>query len=273
LGHWESVALSRMETGLGSHADVIRAQVELGKLEDRVQTLQDLRRPLAARLNAALGRDARAALPTPQLPLPAPPELDESKLLADLERTSPRLRAFAHRIEAAKLGVDLADKAYYPDFFVGADYTLVGSANAPGVAGSGDDAFALTLGFDLPIWRSSYNAGARAADAQMRAAHMEHDEARNQLAAELEMAFYEFRDAHRRMQLFQERLIPKGEESVRALDTAYQSGDEGFLDVIDAERVLLEFQLEAARAEADRGKALADIERITGASLYQGAQL
>ena len=159
LGHWENVALSRMETGLGSHADVIRAQVELGKLQDRVQTLEDLRRPLVAQLNVALGRSAHETLPSPRLPLPLPPALDEKRLLAELAQTSPVLRALEHRIEGARRGADLADKAFYPDFFVGADYTFIGSADAPGVSGSGDDAIALTLGFDLPLWRSSYRAG------------------------------------------------------------------------------------------------------------------
>lgn len=264
LTHWESVALSRFETGLGSHADVVRAQVELGKLEDRVSSLSDMRKPLIARLNASLGRPANSPVPTPSFPLAEPEQFDERLLSDELVSSSPLLRALEHRVDGAEHGVDLADKAFYPDFFVGADYTFIGHADAAGVSGSGDDAIALTLGFDLPIWRSSYRAGARAADAEMRSARKEHEDAHNRLSSDLEMAFYQFRDADRRLGLFRDSLIPKGEESVRALDTAYQSGDEGFLDVIDAERALLEFQLQAARAEADRAKALAEIKRITG---------
>ena len=164
LVHWESVARARMETGLGSHADVIRAQVELGKLEDRVQTLKDLGRPLVARLNAALNRSPAASLPRPSFPLPEPPDIDEDRLAAALSSSSPILRALGHRVEAAKYGTDLAHKAFYPDFFVGADYTFIGSAESSGVSGSGDDAVALTLGLDVPIWRSSYRAGLREAD-------------------------------------------------------------------------------------------------------------
>jgi len=268
LAHWESVARARLETGLGRHSDVIRAQVELGKLEDRVQTLTDLRRPLEARLNAALNRPSDAPLPKPTLPLPEPPEVDEQLLSTALLSTSPTLRALNHRVKAAKHGIDLAGKAFYPDFFVGADYTFIGSAENPGTSGSGDDAVALTLGFDLPIWRSSYRAGVRESEAQMRRTRKEQEEILNRLSSDLEMALYQFRDGDRRVGLFRDSLIPKGEESVQALDTAYQSGDEGFLDLIDAERVLLEFQLQAARAEADRAKALAEIERITGVTLH-----
>lgn len=267
LTHWESVARARMETGLGRHADVIRAQVELGKLEDRLRTLADLRRPITARLNAALGRPAGAPLPVPTYPLPQPAELDQEGLAALLHATNPELRALDHRIQAAESDVDLARKSYWPDFQVGLDYTLVGEADAPGVPGSGDDALALSLGLELPVWRAKYAARVRGAEARLRAARLQQEDTHNRLSAELEMALYQFRDADRRVDLFADSLIPKGEESVEALDTAYQAGDEGFLDLIDAERVLLEFQLQAARAEADRAQALARTEQITGVEL------
>lgn len=269
LLHWESVARSRMETGIGRHADVIRAQVELGKLEDQVQTLSDLRRPLAAALNAALNRPSNAALPTPSFRSSEPPPVNEEQLMAELATTSPVLRSLDHRVKAAEHGVDLADKAFYPDFFIGADYTFIGSAEDSSAPGSGDDAFALSLGFDLPIWRSAYRAGARGAEAKSRGAKRARQDTLNRLSAGLEMSLYKFRDADRRVGLYRDSLVPKGEESIQALDIAYQSSDGGFLDLIDAERVLLEFQLQVARATADRGIALATTERITGIQLNQ----
>lgn len=270
LAHWESVALARFETGLGAHADVIRTQVELGKLEDRARTLEDLRRPIAARLNAALDRPPAAALPPPadSIREPAPP--DGERLAAGLDSTSPMLRALAHRIEAARHGIELAETDFRPDFAIGASYTAIGEARSSGVSGSGDDALALTLGLELPIWRSAYRAGVREATARMIGARKTLDETRNRLVADLEMVLYRYRDADRRVDLFRDTLIPKGEESVAALDTAYQSGEQGFLDLIDAERLLLEFQLEEARAETDRAQALAEAERITGQRLLEG---
>jgi len=267
LVSWEGVARSRLESGVGSHADVIRAQVELGDLENRLLSLQDLRRPVRARLNAALDRPLGAPLPQPAGALPPSLELDGQRLVAELGLTSPGLRALDHRIEAARHGVELAKKAFYPDFAIGVDYTFIGEAEGPGVAGSGDDAFALTLGLELPIWRSSYAAGYREAEALEKAARLEHAGAANRLGLKLETALYRYRDGERRVGLLRDTLIPKGEEAVASLDSAYRAGDQGFLDLVDAQRVLLEFQLQAARAEADHAQALAEIERITGLAL------
>jgi outer membrane protein TolC len=268
LLHWESVARARMETGLGKHADVIRAQVELGKLEDRVRTLADLRLPVRARLNAALGRASGAPLPVPSLSADDFATPDAAELREALGQSNPELLALEHQIEGARHALALADKRRYPAFSIGAEYTLIGRARLPGMRGSGDDAVALTLGLALPLWQSAYDAGEREAEARLRRTHAQHQETWNRLASELELSLYHLRDADRRVRLFEESLIPKGEQSVQALDTAYQAGEQGFLDLIDAQRLLLEFQLEVARARSDRARALAETERISGVPLH-----
>ncbi len=264
---WEEVARTRLETGIGSNADVIRAQVELGEIENRLLSLEDLRRPIRARINAALDRPLGAELPAATGPLPPPPAIDGERLAAELDRTSPGLRALDHRIVAARWGVELAGTAFYPDFVLGVDYTVIGEASGAGVSGSGRDAVAATIGLALPIWRSTYKAGLREAEALEKAARLEHASASNRLELQLETALYRFRDGSRRVELLLNTLIPKGEEAVAALDASYRSGDRGFLDLVDAERMVLELQLQAVRAEADRAQAVAEIERITGVAL------
>jgi len=269
IAHWEEVARARYATGVGEQADVIRAQVELGTLDDRVATLRDLRRPLVARVNTELGRPAATPVPLPREALLGGGEPDDEALLAGLEDTSPVLRALRHRVDAARANVVLAQKAFAPDLAVGLEYTAVGSAAAADVSGSGDDALALTLGLELPVWREGLEAGLAGARAARRAASAALADARHRLAAELEMALYELRDAERRVALFGETLIPKGRESVGALSTAYQAGKTGFLDLIDAERVLLEFELATARAASDSARALARVERLSGVDLTE----
>jgi outer membrane protein TolC len=56
LKHFEEVARTRYAAAAGGHPDVIRAQVELAKLEDILKSLEKLREPTVARLNAILNR-------------------------------------------------------------------------------------------------------------------------------------------------------------------------------------------------------------------------
>jgi outer membrane protein TolC len=271
LVSWETVARTRYATGLGTDTDVLRAQVELGRLDDRLLSLQDLRRPLAARLNAALDRPADAALPSASLAHVSVEAglLDADRLRADLDQTSPILRSLQWKITAAEDAIALADKRYYPDVSFGLDYTRISSARAAGVSGSGDDVLALTSGISLPLRRTRLAAAAFQAEAELAAARADLDLARNDLSARLELALYHVRDAERRIDLYLNSLVPKGRQSVSSTTTAYQAGDADFLDLVDAQRVLLEFQRATARARADHAQALARVERLTGKQLLQ----
>jgi outer membrane protein TolC len=268
VSQWEQAARSRYAAGSASQADVLRAQVELGKLQDRARTLADLHGPLVARLNAALGRPAGAHVDPPARPWPAPVAVDETALRDGLPDTSPALRARARRVAAAEAGIELSEKAFWPDLAVGLEYTSIGRADAP-VDGSGDDALALTLGIELPVWRGRYAAGERRARAERSAAAAERADARRLLEAELAMTLYGLRDADRRLALYRDGLVPKGRQALAALAAAYAVGDASLLELVDAERELIEFELSAARAEADRANALVRAETLSGVTLHE----
>ncbi|RMH05467.1 MAG: TolC family protein [Planctomycetota bacterium] len=266
LRHLEAVSRTLYETGEGSQADLIRAQVEIGRLEDRLKTLEDLRRPLSARIRAVLGRPGSEPLPWPTAALPDAADLGRAdELAAGLAATNPELRALAFRIEAARRGVRLAEKDFYPDFVLGAEWTWIGPS--AGASDSGDDALGLSFGLDLPFRRARLRAQEAGARAGLAAAERRLDDRRNQLQAGLEMALYRHRDAARRVALYRQGLIAKSEESFQSTLAAYQTALAPFDAVIDAARLLLEFQLAAVRAEADRAQAAAELERITGRQL------
>lgn len=256
LSHWEEVARTRYATGLADEADLLRAQVELGKLDDRVRSLDDLRRPLRAQLNALLGREPDAPLPPAALGEPPAVVLEDGELAAALEQVSPALLALDHEVVAARHARDLAGSRGRPDTVVGLDYTRIGKG--------GDDAVALNLGIELPIWRSAVTAAKREGEASLGAALAARRDAGLTLRADVERQLFALRDADRRLSLYRDTLITKGQEAVQSLAVSYQSGTAMFLDVIDAERVLLEFELAAARALADRAQALARLTRLTG---------
>jgi cobalt-zinc-cadmium efflux system outer membrane protein len=66
LSYMESVARSKYKSGTGLQSAIIRTQVELGTLEDRLRSLQDLMTPVAAKLYIALNRPARTPVPAPE---------------------------------------------------------------------------------------------------------------------------------------------------------------------------------------------------------------
>jgi outer membrane protein TolC len=267
LENLESVARVKYSAGKSSHLAVIKAQVEIGKLEDRLNSLRDLRAPTAARLNAALGRSATDTLPWPQSLDYDEVQLDEAELYRQLEDTSPELGALAHVTAREEKSVRLARKGYFPDFTLGANYIDTGQALNREMKDSGKDAFMVSLSINLPLWAGKYRSAEREARARVDVARKRHEDSENMLQADLSLALFQLRDAERRIDLYRDTLVPKAEESLSVSQRAFTSGQADFLELIDAERSLLEFQLSYERALTDHAQRLSEIEMLTGREL------
>jgi outer membrane protein TolC len=120
---------------------------------------------------------------------------------------------------------------------------------------------------NIPIWVEKYAAGVREAEARYWAALHGKVERANILSARAKMVLYRFRDAQRKMDLYGNTLVPKGRESLKATEAAFRTGRASFTDLVDAERVLLEFQLSLERALASYAQRLAELEMLVGRTL------
>jgi outer membrane protein TolC len=76
----------------------------------------------------------------------------------------------------------------------------------------------------------------------------------------------------RKTRLYRDGLIPKAEQSLNANYTAYQAGETDFLNLLDAQRQLLDFQLQFERSKSDLAIKRAEIEMITGREMAESAR-
>ena len=265
--HFEEVVRKRYEAGAAGHQDVIRTQVELGKLQDRLSTLLDLRNPIAARLNAAFNRPVTAEVAWPTELAREELSASDERVLAWLREASPELRRLEHEIAKDQRALELARKDYFPDFTFGLDYIDTGHALMPGTPDSGKDPVIVMVSINVPIWYQKYRAAELEARARLRAATLARTEHENKLGSDAKMILYQFHDAERKIDLYRDTLLPKALQSLKATETAFSSGETGFLDLIDAQRVLLEFQLSYERARTNRAQRLAELEAMIGRTL------
>ena len=123
---------------------------------------------------------------------------------------------------------------------------------------------------NVPIWRGKYAAGEREARARYLAALSARAQQEYSLTADVQRKLFEHRDAGRKITLYRDVLIPKAKESIRSTETAFRAGSASFLDLVDAERSLLEFELSFERALANRAQRLAELEMLVGRTLSHG---
>lgn len=264
LASFEEVVRARYRVGAGSHPELVRVQVELGQLEDRLRQLHAMRPTYVAELNAAMNRPLDTAVNVvtglPRLVATA----SVTELVAMASEANPMLLALDDQIEEQRLRVEVAKKEGLPEFTVGLDYIFTGNAMNPSIAESGDDPILLNFGVTVPLWRSKYNAGVREAMARRLAVLHERADETNRLAVLVQRAWFEHTDADRRVRLFETTLIPKAKESLQASMASFRAGETTLLELLDTERTLLEFAISAERARANRAQALARLDRLVG---------
>jgi outer membrane protein TolC len=263
LQNIEEVARTRLKAG-ASQSATVQAQVELGKLEDKLLTMEALRIPLSARLSAALNRPADPVLPWPQMVKTTPTAFSDKEIQKQLNISSPELKRLAAIIRKEDAGTELARKARIPDLTFGLTYIQTGDAVMSGAADSGKDPFMASVSVNLPIWFGKLKAGEQEAAYRRSAAEDQRDEMQNRLQADLQMALFQLRDAERKINLYSDTLVPKAKQALEVTRESFEAGSINFTSLIDTERMLLEFQLAAARAGADREIRLAEIEMLTG---------
>lgn len=260
---WEAVARTRYSTGEGAYEDLMRIQMELGVVEDRLRSLEARRPVLAANLNAAAGVSTDTPVDGP-LALPVvETSADRADLIAGLRRTHPDLAAVDARSDRFAARADLAVKTGRPRLMVGLDYIATDPA-AMDVEDSGLDPIIARFGLTLPLWRGRVAAERDAAAAGARAASAERLDLEQRLIARLETALFDYEDAGRKIDLYGETLLPRARRAFESLLSAYGTGEAAYLDLIDIARTLLEYELARDRARADRGIAAAAVTALTG---------
>ncbi|MCB0327622.1 MAG: TolC family protein [Bdellovibrionales bacterium] len=265
ISNLERVTRSRYRTGVGQFSDVIRSQVELEKLKDQLTTTRDLKIPLAERFKALLNRPSKEAIIWPTT-IPTPREKGNiSRVKELLAQYNPQVKSLDALAEREQKNIRLAKKDGLPSFMLGFDYIVTGKAQAP-IVDSGKDPIAAMITLDIPLWRGKYSAQVSEAKSNELAARKMREETLNQLYAELSQAVYEYSDAIRKIDLYQTNLIPKGKQSFEATKRGYEAGKASFSDLIDSERLLLEFQLAHEEALTKANKAKASIDMLVGVS-------
>lgn len=265
----EPVVQGRIRGGSGQE-DLLRLQVEIGRLEDDVASISQRRPVLSSRLADAMNLPLRGIgelLPMPELSAPTPTSRDTPELLERAFSSNPRLRVLERRLEAARSAEELTKYNRRPEFAARIDYIDTGDALSGGVQGSGDDPLFVGLSLSLPVWTSSYSAAEREAHHSVRAARAQLESARSTLSADIHEQVYRVDDSKRRLELYRESLIPRARESLQLTTVSYRAGSASVLDLLDSERALLEFELSYWRACREYLQAEARLTELLGGAV------
>jgi cobalt-zinc-cadmium efflux system outer membrane protein len=250
------VAAQRYALGEATQPDVLKAQVEVTRLVNRVATEQLTIESDRAELAALLSKEPGDVPGSPEEP--PPPDLSESpESLTELAFSRrPELKAIEAAIQREATGRDLAHKGYYPDF----EFKIERFVNY-----GRNDGFGAVASVTIPLaYKYKYDAAVAEAEEKLSSAQAELRRQRDKVRREVLQALLHARAALAQRDLFLTTHIPQSEQALQAAEISYQTGKTDFLTLIDSVRAIESIHLEHVAASAELERAFADLERAVG---------
>jgi outer membrane protein TolC len=269
LERFEKIALTRYSTGQGIQGSVVKVQTEITRLTDRHTHLHTGLDVAMQRIARLLGRPgAPPVLERAQLDL-VPIGREMEQLAAAAAAGRPEILAAQEWIESEAAWARRQALEGRPDFRLGLEWIAVGDReDRPGLASppedNGQDVVAVVAGISLPVFRGRVRAAVAEAQASLRAGHENLQHQRDRVRFQVEEARLRLASVEERARFHREVLLPQAREALASAEAAYITNRVGFLDLLDAERVLFQSRLMLQRLLADFWIAVADLERALG---------
>ena len=264
LQYLEGIARDRYTGGKATYFDVLKVQIELAQTREKVRTLKDKTSSLRVQLNNLLGAAPELARPVPDTVPELALKKKEGVLYKLAQEHSPLLTAAQERIAKAQTGKALAKKSFYPDFQVSLKTIFTGSAEYGDPPDSGSDPIIAGVSMDIPLFRERRHAKVAEQKEALHNAQALEAEQERKIQNRIEQTLYTYRDVEHRVSLYRKELLPKVRQQLEVAVSGFQSGKNSILEIIDAEKSLLGFELAESRALADKALALAELEAQTG---------
>jgi len=251
--------------GKGSQPDVLRGQVEFGRMREMRIGLENREQVLSVRLNTL-------AFLLPDRPVPPLEELKEfalplgpKDLAAIYKAERPARKAAQARVRRGDASVEMAKHAEHPEFEVSFSY-MQRDAMPDGTKRS--DMFSSMVMMNLPIWRKEkIEPGIREMKAEKRMAVREVESLDLETSNLIGRSLSTLESRRQAAVLYRTTLIPQAEQSFQATVESYRVGKTDFPMLMDAVMAILSFRREYAAMVGDLHMEKARLEAAVGREL------
>ena len=246
----KNVAKARYANNAAAYVEFLNAQVAQSAAQaDQFNVERQLNVALN-NINTLVGRHSREKLvlrADVRRAMNGVPTLIE---LEDYAETShPSLKSSALQLDAARKGVDLAKKAYLPDFqVIGSSYTPRG----PFSANNGALFYQLELDLIIPLYfftKEKY--GVEQAQRNQAAAEAGNISNRQQIVLAVNTAYAAYEQAKNQTQFLKDRQVPQADAAYKVGLTQYSNNGQGFNDLLTAQTQLRNLEIALAQAESN----------------------
>jgi|SRR5579859_446463 len=253
------ISEARYRVGKGVQQDVLKSQVEISVVEQRLTILEQQLKTSQARINTLLFRDPEAPLPPPTglEPVKLEYSLDQLYQMALAQDTG--IQREQRMVERSQYAVNLAKKSYLPDFTVA--YAYQQRPTIPDMHG-------FTVTANIPIfYRTKQREALRESTEQLTSAELSKDNRKTELFFAVKEQYLMAKSSERLFQLYSQGVVPQSSLALESSMSAYQVGNVDFLTVLSNFTTVLDYEVSYYRELANYNMAVARLEPFVGVEL------
>ena len=253
---------SQYATGRATQLDVLRAELELSRLQDKLTQILSQEDANRAMLSRWVGNKAQQNLANDFPILPNLP--DQSEMIQRLS-DHPLIQKASANVDSQQHMINIAEEQYKPSWNVGLEYRKRFGNEPDG--SSRDDMMAAMATVSVPIFTDKRQDRRLAASIQRaESAKLMRVEQMRELRQKLDREYARWQRLDEREALYQSRLIGEAKATAGAALSAYQSGVTEFATLMRARITELNVQLEDLRLRVDKAQTTARLLYLTDTS-------
>jgi outer membrane protein TolC len=271
LRHLEAVARVRYETGKTSFQDLIKIQIETGKLGEELTTLGEEQKNFEAKIKEILDLPPEMKMGRPAASAPSAeiPSLEGLYRIALEQRQEVRqLRAMTGKMERM---IEMAETMIYPPYSLNFSLFQDEAINQVGTARM-KEAFSVktasSVGAGLPRmpWYGTNDAYLRETRQRLAALREDLKKTEDETIFKVREAWFRLDRAGRQEALYSRRVVALSQAALEVSTRAYETGAIAFGDVIESYLGWLSSRLALEREKSNLGIARAELEEALGGS-------
>src|SRR3990172_763258 len=260
------IASVKYSVGEGLQQDVLKAQVEVSMLLDKLFMLEEQKEATEARLNILLNRSPQESLSVTEELALVDLKVNESDLHQLALESNPELSAMQAMVSAFQTEHKLAKREYLPDLDLGATYMI--RKNRAEDMLRGEDLLTFRAALNLPLYFWSRQSKKVSETRYLWQSGQEKlQDTSNRVKYQVSEMFYQLRKTTSQIELYQRALLPQARQSLESARSGYQVNKVDFLTLLDNQVTVLNYEIAYYQALSGYLKTIAQLEEMVGKPL------
>ncbi|MER3523634.1 MAG: hypothetical protein C4326_06070 [Ignavibacteria bacterium] len=259
LEQFTKITQTRFSVGQAPQQDVLKAYVEIAKLDNQLVQLRQQELMAKAMLRTLLYRPSTDTLGIASVSQEVAPLPSEDTLQVLAQRFRGMILHDSLSVEEANEMLSLMKKESLPDLTLGIEYMTIPNGNTR--------AWSVSAGISLPFmpWSLARNsAKVEEAEIQISRRQSALNNTRAMIRSAITALYAKAEALRKQLDNYSSVIVPQAQRSVQASMIAYQTGTTDFLMLIDSYRMLVELSMEQLMLRMQYELTVAELKREVG---------